>query len=187
MGHYEYPTPSLHYPNRKTIGYLGFVQDFGVQLKFNNLSTISLQVPYQVYQDGKLEKTPYYEEFRMMNKIHLPTIGWFTIGDVQEKGDGIKKYKIVPAQAEECFLAKKYISEVNGTFKFWDMANPDKTMMKMIMGYLPGWNIGTIDASLLTKYRTFDINSKMTVYTFIMNKVAKAYECFFLFDTETKT
>lgn len=48
---------------------------------------------------------------------------------------------------------------------------------------LGGWKLGgTLDGTLASKYRTFDI-SDSTVYSFLMNDVEQAYECVFSFDT----
>jgi len=50
----------------------------------------------------------------------------------------------------------------------------------------PNWTVGNIDAVLLTKFRTFDV-SDTNIYNFIMNDVAKAFNCVFTFDTELRT
>ena len=54
------------------------------------------------------------------------------------------------------------------------------------MDYIPNWTLGSVSTSLWTKYRTFDVTNE-TLYSFMMNSVSNAYECFFIFDTETRT
>jgi hypothetical protein len=181
FGEYKIPDVSICYPNRVKIGDLGVITDFPIDIKFNTYSEISIEVPYQV--DGVL--TPHYDHLVSRNKLHVDGYGYFIIQDVKEVGDGIEKKKTVPAYSEECFFNKRSVNFLEGTYKFYDVNPATETIMSKIMGYIPNWTIGSISSSLWSKYRSFDTTSA-TLYSFMMNDVSKAYECFFIFDTENR-
>jgi len=182
FGEYEIPEISLCYPNRKKIGDLSRIIDFKINPKFNALSEISFSILESA--DGVL--TPFYNQVKQKNKVHIKNLGWFILGDVAEENDGVIKKKTAPACSEECFLNFKSVNLLNGTYRFYDELHVSQSMIGIIMGYLPTWSVGTISASLWNKYRTFDVTTS-TAYAFIMNDVSEAYECFFQFDTENKT
>ena len=179
---YEIPEISLCYPNRKKIGDLSRIVEFKPDLKFNSLSEIS----FTILESSDGISTPFYSQIKQKNKIHVDNLGWFILGDVKEENDGVSKKKIVPAFSEEGLLNYKSVNLLDGTYKFYDILDNSNTMVGVIMGYMLDWTIGTISSSLWNKYRTFDVITS-TAYSFIMNDVSKAYECFFQFDTDSKT
>ncbi len=178
---YEIPEISLCYPNRKKIGDLSRIVEFKPDLKFNSLSEIS----FTILESADGINTPFYSNVKQKNKIHIDNLGWFILGDVKEKNDGISKKKTASAFSEEGLLNYKSVNLLDGTYKFYDPLDNSDTIIGIIMGYMPEWNIGTISSSLWNKYRTFDVITS-TAYSFIMNDVSEAYECFFQFDTEGK-
>ena len=182
FGEYEIPEVSLCHPNRKKICDLSRIVDFDVKIKFNATSEISLTV--LEYADGSY--TPFYDEIKQKNKIHINGFGWFIIGDVEEENDGVNKTKVIPAISEESFFNYRSGNFFDGTYKFYDIADNSKTMVGIMLGYMSSWKIGTISSSLWNKYRTFDVTTS-TFYSFMMSDISKAYECFFQFDTDNKT
>lgn len=182
FGEYVIPDVTLCYPNRKKIGDLGRLLNLTLDLKFNTYSEVTIEIPYEV--DGI--KTPFYDKLVQKNKLHVVGYGYFIIQNVVEVNDGIKRYKTVPAYSEEYSLTYRSVSLLDGTYKFYDTSPSAETIMSKIMDYIPNWTLGSVSTSLWTKYRTFDVTNE-TLYSFMMNSVSNAYECFFIFDTETRT
>ena len=60
-------------------------------------------------------------------------------------------------------------------------------LLNMILDDLPQWSVGHISAKLMSRYREFDDVDNVGVYTFLMNDVANAYQCYFVFDCENMT
>lgn len=72
----------------------------------------------------------------------------------------------------------------------------NRGILNQILDYLPCWRIGYVDseivssvptATLCCKYRSLDEVNNEPVYSFLMNEVEKAYQCFFIFDSEDMT
>lgn len=72
----------------------------------------------------------------------------------------------------------------------------NRGLLNQILDYLPEWKIGYVDSELQSnvpisplccKYRSFDEADNEPIYSFLMNEVAKAYQCFFIFDSENMT
>lgn len=72
----------------------------------------------------------------------------------------------------------------------------NRGILNQILDYLPDWKIGYVDseivsgiptATLCCKYRSLDEVSNVSVYSFLMNEIEKAYQCFFIFDSENMT
>jgi len=69
-------------------------------------------------------------------------------------------------------------------------------LLNQILDYLPEWKIGYVDSEiknnipispLCCKYRNFDDVDNENLYTFLLDEVEKAYQCFFIFDSEKMT
>ena len=70
-------------------------------------------------------------------------------------------------------------------------------LLNHILDYLPEWSIGYVDSdldffgkpisSLCCKYRNFDDIDNSNLYSFLISEVEKAYQCFFIFDSENMT
>jgi len=181
FGEYNIPNVSICYPNRRKIGDLGRITSLSLDLKFNTYSGVSIEVPYEV--DGV--KTPHYENLVQKNKLHIDGYGYFIVQDVTEQNDGVLRKKTVPAYSEECALNYRSLNFLEGTYKFYDENPATETVLSKIMGYIPNWTLESVSLSLWSKYRTFD-TTNATLYSFMMTNVAKAYECFFIFDTELR-
>ena len=72
----------------------------------------------------------------------------------------------------------------------------NRGILNQILDYLPDWKIGYVDseivssvptATLCCKYRSLDEVNNEPVYSFLMNEIEKAYQCFFIFDSENMT
>ena len=72
----------------------------------------------------------------------------------------------------------------------------NRGVLNQILDYLPDWKIGYVDseivssvptATLCCKYRSLDEVNNESIYTFLMNDIERAYQCFFVFDSENMT
>jgi hypothetical protein len=183
---YEVPSFILCNPNKDALYTMGFIRDTNLKLKYNALSEFSFIVPYQV--DGVVVEYFDFIEYRRLIHISGLTedLGYFIIVGVEDENDGKIRTKKVTAYSLEFELINKKISKLSGTYQFYDAISPDDTLLGTLIQYCPGWTIGTIDASLLTLFRTFDV-SDMTIYNFLMTDCERTYQCVFTFDTVAKT
>lgn len=163
-----------------------------MDITFNGLGEIRFTT--HLYIDG--EKNPCYEFVDVMKHILVPDIGFYSISTVDIESQGTKReHKNVTAKSVESLMAQKYLEEFSvntGTVssidgvRFCDIREKDKSLLHLALEKCPGWKIGHVDASLMTMRRSFEI-SRQDVYSFLMDDVAKAFECFFLFDTLNST
>lgn len=179
---FEIPNISLANPDLTPLYNLGNIYDRSLKLRFNNLSEFSFIA--DKYQNGTLN--PYYDYLDYRRIVSIDGLGHFMIVSKSEHNDGISQYKEIGCQSIETELNFKKLSLFKGTYKFWDLLDPEPTLMGYISQYLPGWTIGDIDDELNSLYRTFDI-SDTTIYSFLMNDVSQAYQCIFTFDYLTRT
>lgn len=150
--------------------------------RFNALSEISFTAPYSI--DGIVNE--YYNKLVHMRYIYVNNVGYFVITSVKENNDGIVREKEIIAQSAEVVFASKRVTLFKGTYKFYDPITPTGTLLSTLLGYVPGWTVGTVSSSLYTVYRTFNVTDT-TLYSLMMNDVEQAYNCVFIFDTNAKT
>jgi hypothetical protein len=63
----------------------------------------------------------------------------------------------------------------------------EKGLVNQLLECLPKWEIGYVSSGLATKYRTFSNVDNANIYSFLMNEIQSAYNCFVIFDTENMT
>ena len=72
----------------------------------------------------------------------------------------------------------------------------NRGVLNQILDYLPDWKIGYVDseivssiptATLCCKYRSLDEANNEPVYSFLMNEIERAYQCFFVCDSHNMT
>ena len=161
---------------------LGYAHNVVLDLSYNEVSSISFDLPNQV--DGN--KTPGYSSVVGMKTVDLLGVGQFILVDPVERDDGIVKVKSCKGYSLEYEFAKKEIYIEEGTFNFFDgisTSNPD-TVIGRIVEVMPEWSFN-IDTSLIGVYRTFGDTSKK-VYDFIKSDVQQTYGCIFNFNTYTR-
>lgn len=177
--------------NKERIGIMKCTEK-NINFNFNDLDEINF-VSY-LYMDGT--KNLLYDAIDVMKYVLLPNIGFFCITSVSVKSESTDfEYKEITAKSYECLLAQKYLEEfvINmGTaesldgIQFYNLHSKDKSLLHLILEKCPDWEIGHVDASLMTKERSFEI-SRQDIYSFLNNDVAEAFGCFFLFDTINNT
>ena len=137
---------------------------------------------------------------------------WWIITSVEETNDtGFNATLKITAQSYDMILSKKSFSLSAGTLPLFipDKINdvvksnswrsdydssshnhPQKFtrgLLNQILDYLPQWKIGYISEPVCTKYRSFDDVDNANIYSFLINDVASAYHCYFVFDSEKMT
>ena len=178
--------------NKERIGVLQ-CKEKTIDLKFNDVDEIN----FTIYLYNNNERNPHYDAVDVMKYILLPDVGFYSITSVDIKSEGTEfENKIVTAKSSECLLAQKYLEEfvINmGTVEsidsvqFYNLRDKSKSLLHLVLEKCPDWlNIGHIDVSLMTMQRSFEV-SRQDIYSFLSNDVAKAFGCFFLFDTLTNT
>ena len=72
----------------------------------------------------------------------------------------------------------------------------NRGVLNQILDYMPEWKIGYVDSeiqsnipvsALCCKYRCLEEANNKPIYSFLMDVVEKAYQCFFIFDSENMT
>ena len=181
---HERPSLILKNAGDTPLAVLGFATNIEFDGNYNELSTLSFDVPAIV--DG--EPVPYYDDVVGMRIIELPGIGNFTLITPDEKNNGIKKYKECKAYSLEYEFSYKKITVANDTYKFWD-SDPYKrpnTILGMIMELMPSWHVTSVSDTIINKYRTFEVSSE-NLYNFIKSTLQESYGCIFDFNTLDRT
>lgn len=177
------PNIILSNPSGEELYALSGIKDRVATLRYNSVSEFSFTA---MEKNSKGAKYEYYDLIQTTRVVKLLNIAEFVITNVVEVDNGIYKTKDVTCKSLEFDISQKGISIEEGTYKFYDSINPDKTIMNFIMEMLPDWELGSIDSSLWNLYRTFEVIDK-NVYEFMMSDVEEAFECIFIFDTVAKT
>lgn len=146
------------------------------------MSTLEFNLPAYI---GKTE-TPKYNSVIGMRIIDLQGIGQFVLMNPKETGDGTKTIKACKGYSLEYEFTFKKITLENGTYNFWNPAAPGGTILGIILELMPSWSVGTVDSSLVGKYRTYEVSDE-NLYNFIKNTLQQSYNCIFDFDTYNRT
>ena len=174
----EKPVLLLKTLDGTTIQVLGHAFNITGDLSYNEISVLEFCIPSSV--DGV--EIPYYNDITGMKIIDLVGCGQFILVNPKEESDGVRKVKTCKAYSLEYEFAKKEITLEKGTYCFWNALSPDNTILGRILERMPDWKIGSVDTSLIGKYRTFEDLTE-NAYDFIKSKVQKSYGCIFDFDT----
>ena len=185
-GNIEDPTIILKNLDETVICTLGNYYNLKLNLKFNNISEVTFDIPAHFIEDGNTIKTPFYSHISGMKLVEIEPFGNFILSKPKTKGDGIKEIKSCTAYSLEYEFNNKNIYLPSGTYNFYNPVDIDNTVIGNIKKLMPHWNIGTISSSLVGKYRTFEVNNQK-LYGFMMNDIQKTYNCVFIFDTYTRT
>lgn len=161
-----------------TCGVLGAASNVIGDIKYNEVSTLDFNIP--AYTDGV--EVPNYNSIVGMKIIDLQNVGQFILMNPKETGDGVKRIKACKAYSLEYEFTFKKITLESGTYNFWNPAAPSGTILGIILELMPAWNVGTIDSSLIGKYRTYEVSDE-NLYNFIKNTLQQSYSCIFEFDT----
>lgn len=177
----ERPAIILCNPHKDQIYSLDMAYNVSLINRFNSMSEINLTIPQYLRGHGwdEVEAYEYISEKRL---VYFENFGYYEIKRVSEQVSGDINIKVVLAQSLEVKMVGKRITGFGGTYKFYDPINVENTILGQVMEYIPNWSIGSVDATLWDKYRTFDVVDT-NVYAFLMGDISQTYECVFEFDT----
>lgn len=175
---HEQPVLILKNTSGVPLGTLGAASNVVADIKYNEVSTLDFNLP--AYTDGV--EVPNYNSVVGMRIIDLQDMGQFILMNPKETGNGIKRVKTCKAYSLEYEFTFKKITLQNGTYNFWNPASPYDTILGIILELMPSWSVGTVDNSLIGKYRTYEV-SEENLYNFIKNTLQQSYSCIFDFDT----
>lgn len=174
----ERPILILKNTSGTPLGTLGAASNVALDIKYNEVSTLDFNLP--AYTDGV--EVPNYRGVIGMRLIDVQDIGQFILMNPKETGDGVKQSKTCKAYSLEYEFTFKKITLENNTYNFWNPAAPSGTILNIILEKMPSWSVGSIDSSLIGKYRTFEV-AEENLYNFIKNTLQQSYCCIFDFDT----
>jgi len=174
----EQPLLILKNTSGTPIGVLGSAMNITADIKYNEASVLEFNLPAQV--DGV--DTPYYDAVIGMRVVDLQDVGQFILINPKETGDGVKRIKSCKGYSLEYEFTFKKISLESATYNFWNPVTPGSTLLGIILEMMPSWSVGSIDSSLVGKYRTFEVADE-NLYNFIKGTIQKSYNCIFDFDT----
>ena len=174
----ESPTLLLKNADEHIIAPLMSVLKFKAQLYYNEISVLTFEVPK--YYNGLAVEG--YSSIQGLKIIEWKDVGKFVLCNPVTLDEGIIERKQCKAYSIEYEFNYKKISLENATYNFWNPVTPDSTILGIVLSYMPSWSVGTVDSSLVGKYRTFEINGTK-LYDFMKNTLQETYSCIFEFDT----
>lgn len=173
------PSLILCNPNGRELASMPLAKDRQLSMSLNELSELTFTLSKPI---NKEEIMPYYDMVVARRVVKLEDIGQFLITKVEVDSDGTEEIKKVTCKGLEFELSSRNIGILQGTYNFYDPTNTTKSLLHILLSYLPTWTIESIDSELWNIYRTFDIQDN-NIYNFMMGEVSEAYDCVFLFDT----
>ena len=160
--------------------------EFTYDEALNDLNTII----FTTYLNIDNERNPYYDQIQEMMYIEFPKTERFVITNIDTESEGTAvEHKQVTAKSYEWMLSTRYLElfTINmGTTESIDGVDFRSLLHLCIDELFPEWRVGVIYGNLSTMQRSFEI-SKSTVYDFLMNDVATAFDCVFEFNSYDKT
>ena len=179
---YEIPELTLCNPNFTELNIVQPLHLPKMNIRFNAISEMVFEIS-ELDENGV--EVEYYSSLAKNRIIHMDGFGYWVIGDVVRELQGTTEIKTVTCFSYQYMLSMRNADLKAGTYRFYDPANPDSdsTLMGVIIKRLPSWKIGKISTSLCNKYRTFEMVDD-SIFNFLTNDAAEAYEAVFDFDTE---
>lgn len=175
-------SPGSVLDNGKLTNVLGSLVDYsdleGIY-NFNAVSELNFRA-YNVGRDNQGEAGYTYRLYRALQNrrmIFVEGVGYFVITNVTNGFSDGSSYKDVEASSCEIEIQSKALPYIeDGTYQF-------TPLLETLVSVLPVWTIGHVDASVASKYRSFeDVDTEKNVYAFLQEDVQDAYECIVLYD-----
>ena len=187
FGQITEPQYILTKPSSERIGVINCLTK-DISISFNAPAEINFETG--LYIDG--EKNPLYDHITQGQFIEVMDYGRFVITSCETTSDGtLRETKRCSAISKEVLLGQKYLERFTinmGTTEsidnvpFYNMRDPQHSLLHMVLDKCPDWEIGHVDTSLITLHRCFEV-SRTDVYSFLTDAVAAAFQCVFLFDS----
>lgn len=172
----------------------------------SDFSELSFDLNRFVDVDGELIESNGYNHVKNNMYLYLTNFGWFKIvNEPQVTYDSEREKKHVVAESVECELLQydligfkvntgevdslEYLADDNvgdnGLAKeyitFYNMGNPQLSLLDLILEKVRGWQIGYVDETLMNKKFTFNVEST-PIHSFIRDDLQKQARCIFTFD-----
>lgn len=180
-GRIEKPVMLLKTRYGKRVGVLGKYSDLKLELKFNEVSKLTFEVPAHSHS----EATPFYDMICGEAMIQLEPFGPFIIQEPKTTGNGIREVKRCTAYSLEHELTGKQLSFAEGTYPFWNPVAPKGTILGIALERAKSWAVGSVSPTLYNRYRTFD-QTDTNVLDFLLGTAQETYGCVFVFDTHNR-
>lgn len=181
------PQYILTKPDGKRIGNISCLKK-EMSLSFNAPSEIHFET--QLYKEE--QKNPYYESIIEGQFVEITDYGRYVITSCEIVSKGIQdETKKCSAISKEVLLGQKYLESFSinmGTtesidnVQFYNMHDPEHSLLHLILDKCPDWEIGHVDTSLMTLQRCFEV-TRTDLYSFMTTTMSEAFQCVFLFDS----
>lgn len=176
-GRPETPELELQTLGGDVIGILAGVANLKMNIKFSEPSEISFDIPAVVGE----EPNPFYDMATGHKIIYTKHYGIYKTMNPENDADGISDVKHISGYSLEKTLETKKFFIEDGTFNFWNPADPADTVIGRILEIAADWSVGYISPALIGRYRTFDSFDDYLL-SFIYNEAPDRYRCVFVFD-----
>lgn len=160
---------------------LVFANKMQAKLYYNEVSEITFEIP--AFVDGM--KTPCYDDIVGMRIIDWYGVGQFILVNPSISNNGVSEIKSCKAYSLEYELTYKTLYLEDGTYNFWNPVDSANTFLGRLLEIVPSWSVGSVDASLIGKYRTFGIDNNNAYQA--AKDMQETYQCIFDFDTYNRT
>lgn len=181
-GQPEQPVLRLRTLAGKELGVIAFASNVKFNINYSELSEIQFDVPYQT--DGLLN--PIYQMVTGLKMIYTDTYGVFITAKPQISGDGISETKHVTGYSLEKLFERKNLYLEEGTYDFWNPADPTDTILGRVVELDPSWKVGYVASRLIGCYRTFEEYDNNAL-NFCYGDAMEKYRCAIVFDVYKKT
>jgi hypothetical protein len=180
---YRNPKLILSNPQRKKIGLIQDVREFNIKPYFNSISEIT----FKLYKETNGVKNKYYNRLVIDKLILVKGLSWFQVKKVEIKQDNDSKvqYKEITCLTAENDLIYRKIDNVVGVYSLYDITDTEHSLLHIVEQY-SNWSVGHIDANLLNKWRTLNVDSEK-IYNLLTTTISTSFNCVFDFDTFNKT
>lgn len=178
----EQPMLRLRTLAGKELGSIPFVHNLSFKINYSELSEISFTVPYQV--NGMLN--PLYAAISSYKVVYTDSFGIYVLTSPRKEGDGMSETKTITGYSLEVLLRNKNLLLEEGTYNFWNPADPNETILGRILEIDPTWHVGYVAPRLIGCYRTFD-EYDSTALDFCYGDAMDKYRCAFVFDVYDKS
>ena len=196
MRRYEIPEMVLCNPDKSEICMIKGQKDTKLSIKWQSCCELT----FTVYSEYNGFKPEYYDKLEKNRLIHVLGFGYFVIQNYDQTFENKVNKKEITAYSAEYLLNFKGINltfvttpasatstkVISKSYKFYDLINPEGTLLYELVSACPQWKIGYVSMSLIDKRRSFDETDE-GLYGFLCNTVAESYEAIFIFDYENYT
>lgn len=181
------PDYILTKPSNERIGILSCTSK-NMILSFNAPSEISFET--SLYIDGK--KNNIYDHIIEGQYVEVINYGRFVIVSCDISSEGtMYETKTCNAISKEVLIGQKYLelftinmgtTESIDNVQFYNLQDPEHSLLHLVLDKCPEWEIGHIDTSLMTLHRCFE-ETRTDIYSFLTTSMAESFQCIFIFDS----